>query len=295
MDDPRAITKERLYRAAVGEARADYYVPKFLAFEESESSRRSWDLAVLFFGPFWFLYRRMFVAALVLGILAPALFYWLCGVAIGVVLQAPPQSWLWGVSSFIFNFLLMPVYANFLYFSSVQKRIGSLREKLPDDGAVLKTLAGSRPTSILACVVGPLVVAGVIAVVSYFETNREAASQISGVLAEISEVQSAVVKNYVANHIWPERASDLRFRDTIHSPYIDALKIDRGTISIRFGNQASPQIVGHFLSLRPSLAPTGATLWSCGYATQKGKDSPSGPTGIDMTNVDRRYLPWKCR
>ena len=295
MDDPPEITKERLYRAAVGESKANFYLPMFLAFEESESSRRSWNWAVLFFGPFWFLYRRMFVASLVLGILAPALFYWLCGVAIGIVLQSPPQSWLWSVPSFIFNFLLMPVYANFLYFSSVDNRIGSLREKLSDDGAVLKKLVGSRHTSILACIVGPLLVVGVFLAIAYFETNSEADGQISAVLTEISGVQSAVVKGYIANHIWPGRASDLQFRETIRTPYIDALNINRGTISIRFGNQASPQITGHFLSLRPSLAPSGAILWTCGYATQKGKDSPSGPAGIDMTNVDRRYLPWKCR
>ena len=240
MDDPE-ITKEQLYRAAVGKPQDDFYIPKFLAFEESES-RRSWNSAALL-GFFWFLYRRMFVFALVFGILAPALFYWLCSVAIGLVLRAPAQSWLWSVPSFVFQCVLIPVYANYLYFSSVDKRIGLLREKLADDRAVLTALAGSRHTSLLACVVGPLVVAGVIVVADYFENNREGDTQIS----------------------------------------------------VRFGNQASPLIAGRLFSIRPSLAQTGAILWSCGYASQKGKDSPSGPAGTNMTDVDRRYLPWKCR
>jgi hypothetical protein len=294
MDDLHEITKEQLYRAAVGKPKDNFYATRFLAFEESES-RRSWNWAAVVFGPFWFLYRRMFVFALVFGILAPALFYWLCDVAIGVVLRASPQSWLWSVPSVIFNFLLIPVYANYLYFSSVEKRIGSLREKLPDDGAVLEALAKSRHTSILACVVGPLVVAGVFVVVTYFGSNQEGDIQISAVLAEISGVQSAVVKSYMVNHIWPERASDSGFREALHTPYIDSLNVDRGTITVRFGNQASPLIAKHFLSLRPSLAETGAILWSCGYAAPKGKDAASGPSGADLTNVDRRYLPGKCR
>jgi DUF218 domain len=49
------------------------------------------------------------------------------------------------------------------------------------------------------------------------------------------------------------------------------------------------------LNIRPSLSETGAILWYCGYASQKGRDSPLGPAGVDMTNVDRRYLPSKCR
>jgi hypothetical protein len=31
----------------------------------------------------------------------------------------------------------------------------------------------------------------------------------------------------MANHIWPERASDWGFREAIHTPYIDSLNIDR--------------------------------------------------------------------
>lgn len=294
MDDPLEITKEQLYRAAVGKPRDDFYVPKFLAFEESDS-RRSWNWAAVVFGPFWFLYRRMFVAALLLGILAPVFFYWICDVAIGLVLRASPQSWLWSVPSLVFECVLIPVYANYLYFSSVERRIGSLREKLGDDGAVLQALAGSRHTSVLACVVGPLVIAGVFVVINYFGNNSEGDTQISQVVAELSRVQSAVVRSYIGNHVWPERASDLGFQEAIRTPFIDALNIDRGTISVRFGKQASPVVAGHFLSLRPSLTETGAILWSCGYATQKGKDSPSGPSGTDMTNVDRRYLPRKCR
>jgi hypothetical protein len=295
MDDQVEISKELLYRAAVGKAQENFYVAKFLAFEESESSRRSWNWAAVLFGPFWFLYRRMFVFALVFGILVPALFYWMCDVAIGLILRASPESWLWSVPSFVFQCVLIPMYANYLYFSSVEKRIAALREKLPDDGAVLQALTKSRPTSILACVVGPVLVMGAYGLGIRSENSREGQIQVSAVLAELSRVQSAIVKSYMVNRTWPERAADLGFQEDIHTPYIDSLNIDRGTISVRFGNQASSLIAGRLFSIRPSLAPTGAISWSCGYASPKGKDSASGPSGTDMTNVPNRFLPWKCR
>jgi hypothetical protein len=150
MEDTTQISREQLYSAAVGQSREAYYVPIFLAFDNSDS-RRSWNLAALIFGVLWFLYRRMFVSALVLGLFAPALFYWLSDIAIQLILQAPPQSWLWHLPALVFNWVLIPVYANYLYFSSVEKRIASLRERLPDDAAVLESLSTSRHTSIVAC------------------------------------------------------------------------------------------------------------------------------------------------
>jgi hypothetical protein len=294
MEDIAQISKEQLYRAAVGKSGEAYYVPKFLEFDNSES-RRSWNLAALIFGVLWFLYRRMFVSALVLGLLAPALFYWLSGIAIQLVLQAPPQSWLWHFPALVFNWVLIPVYANYLYFSSVEKRIASLRERLPDDAAVLESLSGSRHTSIVACVVGPLLVVGVVILAARSGESGEGEEQVSATIAALAELQSSVVKNYIATRKWPEHASKLGIQEPIRSAFIDRVDIDRGTISVRFGNQASPLIAGYLFSLRPSLASTGAVLWSCGYASQKGQDSPSGPAGVEMTNLPKRFLPWKCR
>jgi hypothetical protein len=293
MED-QSITKEQLYRAAVGQSRANFYAPKFLAFENSDS-RRSWNWAPVFFGFVWFIYRRMYVFALVFGFLAPVLFYWLSAVAIGLVWRAPAESWLWGVPSFLFNFVLIPMYANYLYFSSVEKRIGALREKLPDDAAVLEQLGGFRSTSIVACIVGISIVAGAAASAIYLQNSGEVKDQISAVIEDLSNLQSAVVKSYIADHAWPDHEVAMGPYERPHTPFVDVLTIDRGTISVRFGDHASELIAGQIISLRPSLSATGAVLWSCGYASQKGTDSPSGPAGVNQTNVERRYLPWRCR
>jgi hypothetical protein len=71
MDDNPAITKTLLYQAAVGLPSADFYVPKFLTFEEDAGPRRSWNWAPFFFGLFWFVYRQMYLSALVVGFIAP--------------------------------------------------------------------------------------------------------------------------------------------------------------------------------------------------------------------------------
>jgi len=71
MDDQPKIPKAMLYRAAVGRRKDNYYVSKFLAIEQGDTSRRSWNWAALLFAVFWLVYRRMYLSALIVEILGP--------------------------------------------------------------------------------------------------------------------------------------------------------------------------------------------------------------------------------
>src|ERR1700736_5568240 len=51
---------EALYRSAVGAKKADFYVPKFVGFDQPGASRLSWNWPAFFFSFYWFLYRRMY-------------------------------------------------------------------------------------------------------------------------------------------------------------------------------------------------------------------------------------------
>ena len=60
MDAIPAEHVEALYRAAVGAKKADFYVPKFLRFDEANASKLSWNWPAFFVSFYWFLYRRMY-------------------------------------------------------------------------------------------------------------------------------------------------------------------------------------------------------------------------------------------
>ena len=57
-----------LYRMAVG-PRADYYVPRFLAFERTRRSVPSWHWPSFFLPSVWAFYRKLWVAGIVFALL----------------------------------------------------------------------------------------------------------------------------------------------------------------------------------------------------------------------------------
>jgi hypothetical protein len=62
---------EGLYRAAVGEKKADFYVPKFVRFDRPGASRLSWNWPAFFVSFYWFLYRRMYATWAIYSLLIP--------------------------------------------------------------------------------------------------------------------------------------------------------------------------------------------------------------------------------
>jgi hypothetical protein len=141
MDDTgrQAISMEELYTAAVGERAARYYVPKFLAFEEG-TKRFSFNVWALLFGAFWFCYRRMWISALVLWIGGT----WLVGFLTSTTLLGLGLSQLttpiMSIVSALYVGVILPVFANYLYYSSVGQRIAHLREKFADDADALRKM-----------------------------------------------------------------------------------------------------------------------------------------------------------
>jgi hypothetical protein len=236
----------------------------------------------------------MYLAALMIGFIAPAFIAFMFTGALSW-LPLPPHSWLWSIPVVVFQLGVVPLYSNFLYFSSVERRMESLREKSGDDEAVLHALDRSSPTSVLSAVLLPVLLTGIGVLQQYAHDNRQIRDQVTSVLPQLALLKTAVVKGYLTNHRWPERTQDVVAENIISNQYLVDIRVDLGTISLHFGNRASPLIANRMLSLRPSLTPTGAIVWTCGYAPQKGKDPPGTPAGPDLTNVEPRYLPSECR
>jgi hypothetical protein len=107
------------------------------------------------------------------------------------------------------------------------------------------------------------------------------------------QTKPAVVKYYRSENSWPMVMQELHLSQPTAGRFVTDLSVDRGTISVTFGNQANPLIVGHILSFRPLMTDTGAITWMCGYwARGANADSEIGP---NLTDVKRQFLPSECR
>jgi hypothetical protein len=285
---------EELYTAAVGERAARYYVPKFLAFEEG-TKRFSFNVWALLFGAFWFCYRRMWISALVLWIGGT----WLVGFLTSTTLLVLglPQFTTDTVSiiSALYVGVILPVFANYLYYSSVGQRITHLREKLVDDVDALSALKSRSPISWVApAVLALLIVAGRLLPISLSQ-NQVTDSYVRAAIEQTATLRTAVVKSYLSRHVWPKDLQDLAQEGGLPRFLQDAnnLRIDLGTITIRFTTPDG--LRGGLVSFRPSFLSTGAVVWTCGYHTPAGVDAPNAAAGPDLTNIASKYLPIECK
>jgi type IV pilus assembly protein PilA len=287
---------EALYRTAVGPKKAAFYVPKFVAFDQPGASKLSWNWPAFFFSFYWFLYRRMYATWAVYSLLIPI------GIGVASAILAASEGGdtgdlFYSVVTLGYSFGVIPMLANSFYHRSVKKRIEALREKVPETSAQLLVLDNTSPTSNIIWVIIPFVM---IAIIGILAAIAIPAYQTYTIRAQVSEafvlsdqIKPAVVKYYRSENSWPMGMQELHLSQPTAGRFVTDLSVDRGTISVTFGNQANPLIVGHILSFRPLMTDTGAITWMCGYwARGANADSEIGP---NLTDVKRQFLPSECR
>jgi type IV pilus assembly protein PilA len=286
---------EALYRAAVGAEKADFYVPKFIQFDQPGASELSWNWPAFFVPFLWFLYRRMYATWAICSLAIP----FAIGVATAFVAGlagAKVGSLFYAVAGFGYYFAAIPAFANSLYHKEVKDRIDQLRERVPETNAQLLVLNNTSPTSnvvwIALAVVGFAFIGILAAIVIPAYQNYTIRAQVAETIPLAEPLKSAVVMHYRSDKSWPANIEELGFSPAT-GRYVTHLNVDRGTINVTFGNRANPLIAGHTLSFRPAVADNGPVIWTCGYASSDGyEDSATGP---NLTDVPRRFLLVACR
>jgi Tfp pilus assembly major pilin PilA len=290
MNSPVSGSPESLYSAAIG-PRADFYLPRFLAFEQPQAPRTSWNWAAFFVSFYWFLYRRMWREWAVYALLIPLL------IALAVVLL-PRQGSLVVVAqllSLAYSFVVIPLFANYLYYGSIKRRIADVQARVPEPVNQVSVLAALPHTSGLAWALALLVpLAGILAAIAIPAYQDYAVrAQVASSLNQVADLKVAIAQKYAATHAWPASAAEA----TAASPSFPAadVTVEAGTISIHYGGTAALAIAQETLSLRPGVDASGGVVWTCGYAAQAGSDPTGGGAGANRTSLKPRYLPRDCR
>jgi hypothetical protein len=133
--------RQRLYQAIVGERHQDYYLSYFARADARGYPPISWHWPVLFFGVFWFLYRRMYRWALA----SFALPYLAAFVAAGIEQFIPgagrPLLWTAIVGFYV---VWLPLVSNGLYYKQAQRLIGAAQVLHPADEHAQATILAAR-------------------------------------------------------------------------------------------------------------------------------------------------------
>jgi Tfp pilus assembly major pilin PilA len=283
---------EALYRAAVGPKRAEFYVPKFVRFDQPGASRLSWNWPAFFVSFYWFLYRRMYATWAIYSLLIP-----ICIGVVGGIARGGAGVWFYLVVALGYRLILIPLLANSFYHRATKKRLETLRKKVPETSGQLLVLDNTSPTSPIVWVIFPLVgvaVLGILAAIAIpAYQNYTIRAQVSEAFLLVDPLESAVDQHYQSNKSWPANTEELGLSQSMSGRYVATLRVDHGTVSVTFGNEANSMIARHRLSFRPLLTDTGAIMWTCGYVERS--ENPRSAIGPNLTDVKPQFLPGACR
>ena len=125
----------------------------------------------------------------------------------------------------------------------------------------------------------------------------KARAQISESLDIAEELKPNIQLLYKATFSFPKdnEEASLPAPQFLIGNYTKSTRLENGALHITLGNKIMKPLDGKILSLRPITviqSPASPISWVCGYS-----DVPKGmqAAGVNKTNIDRKFLPIRCR
>jgi Tfp pilus assembly major pilin PilA len=291
------------WEVAVGPKRTNFYLSKFERFARG-GGFVSWNWPAFFVTLVWMLYRKMWLCAalyffalpIVIGLLFAALY---------VALPEPAASSVgWAIQLGVV-FVVIPMFANALYYRVVQERIREAKASSENRERQLRALAGTGGTSNAAFIV---VLVGIVPVVGILAAIAIPAYQDYTIRAQVSEglnlaaaAKAAVAETFIGSGSVPEdrqEAGMTREPTDSSGVYVRSVQVVGGRIDIVYGGAANPTIANRTLSITPygvqGDADGWSVVWRCGYGV-----IPAAATHeiakYQPGTIEPKYLPSACR
>ena len=285
--DSNSSQKEELYRAAVGESKAGYYVPLFHRFDQG-GSRVSWNWPAFFATFFWLLYRRMYGLAFGYLLLLPVALAMIAGAVSAATGPIYGALSYWTLALAV-QLAIAPMFANAIYHWHVRNRINALTIRAPSQDALLQQVARPGATGNVGVIIGVAAFFGLgilgilaaIAIPAYQDYTIR--SQVTEGLVAAARVKASLAEAYAKNGQWPAELQGIGPQDSAR--YVSSIDVSEGVILVSYGKAAHRLIAGHTLSLHPSVEGDQVVEWVCGYAAGEAA----------QTDIAPKYLPTNCR
>lgn len=268
-----------LLAAYVGPKNADYYARKFDEFKSGGGSV-SWHWPAFFISSLWLLYRKMWLNAFLYWIVLPFTLGIISGF-IGAAVGPDASSVFYYVAYLSVTFLLVPIFANRLYYRHAQKKadkVASVISSAEQQSAELSRIGG---TSGIVLILIPFVlvfVIGILAAIAIPAYNDYTVrAQVSEGLNLSGGAKAAVTEYYFDNAAYPSdnETAGLSPADRITGKYTSSVGVANGTITITYGNEAHALINGTTLVLAPSTERSDSVEWTCSSPTIAPKHLPA--------------------
>jgi Tfp pilus assembly protein PilE len=284
---------EKYYDAAIGEKNSDYYLEKFNKYD-NDGIKASWNWPAFFISFLWLLYRKMWLYAIL---------YWsspfFLGIALAIVTipisSESTTATLFSLGQFVYLgiiFILLPMYANGLYYLHTKKKINTTLIENQDEQKALLRIASKGGTSgvplviILILVIIPVI--GIfLAVALPVYQDYTARAQVSEGVTLLRSSEEPLANYYKKNGKWPAKLEKVSTK--ISGKYVERLQILEGAdtsdhiiILAKFKSESVVfSIQGKTISIS---SDDGGKSWKCGLLALSG-------TTIEV----KKYLPDACK
>jgi hypothetical protein len=286
-DDPRdKVVRPALFvlfRLAVGPS-ADYYGPRFLAFERAGHGMAGWHWPALFAPAVWAFYRKLWIAGLVFALLP------LAG-AHAVAYVAPwldDFTWLWIACAALLTIVLPSVsgaaLANALLYRRVRRRIRSAEAQADTASQAASRVGGVAPVSpygalVLGTLALALLVGGVAPVLVEAYNDHAVRVKVGKALVGVAPIKEQIEHSWAAFQRWPRPANALEIPARAGAVLFDEVAVDPSTGRVKLEVGPSiPELGDKSILLVPAVDDAERVRWFC------------VPIGIPD-----RYLPQVCR
>ena len=286
-DDPRdKVIRPALFvlfRIATGPS-ADYYGPRFVAFERAGRARTGWHWPALFAPAVWAFYRRLWVAGAIFAVLPFA----------GAHAAAVIAPWLddftsmWLACALLLTIVLPSIsgaaLANALLYKRVRRRIRKAEARAESASQVASHVGGTAPVSPYGAVVcgtlaAMLLVGGVGPVLLDAYNDHAVRVKVGKTIVGAAPIKEQIEDSWNAFQRWPRPASALEIPARTGAVLFDEVVVNASTGRVKIDvGHSIPELGGKAILLVPTLDDTHRVRWFC------------VPVGIPD-----RYLPQVCR
>jgi Tfp pilus assembly major pilin PilA len=289
--------------AAIGPRNTDYYLHKFERFG-SGGGYASWNWPAFFVPLLWMLYRKMWGWAALYFFAAPFALTMLFAILFVVLPEAAAAAVGWTVCVG-FLFVVLPMYANALYYHTCQGRIAEAKKFRVERRRQLERLwnmGGTSSVGIILAFIVPVPFIGMFAAITipaYQDYTIRA--QVTEGMTLAAAAKAAVAQTFLNEGVVPQDREDAGMSpdptDT-RGKYVSSVEINEGRIDIVYGNEANRILAGQVLSITPygiqGASDAWSVTWRCGHSPiPEGATHEIAP--YESGTIELKYLPLLCR
>lgn len=269
-----------LLAAYVGPKNADYYARKFDRFKSGGGSI-SWHWPAFFISAWWLLYRKMWLNAFLYWMVLPIGLMFLTGVLAAAMGTEAAAVFYYGTYSII-TFLLVPMFANRLYYRHAQKKadkVASVTSSADQQSAELARIGGTSGVVLILIPIALVAIVGILAAISIPAYNDYTIrAQVSEGLNLSGGAKAAVTEYYFDNEMFPvdNQSAGLSPANRIAGKYVSSVSVASGTIVVTYGNDAHEVLQDLTLVMEPKFSDrAGSVEWGCYSQTIADKHLPA--------------------